>query len=166
MSATPQPSNQTFNNAYNNGDFEAAQSTAENRWNGATGAVRTPDDHGVDATNEQQALYMGGQDAIREGKLKAKESMAAAGMTSAPQGEGSNGSAQRDATPQLSRKRSRDGTQLPISQPSHGDTPGPVDKKMHNDILLDRYVQRDLYHAASLNDQGMRGASIGTRQEG
>ncbi|EMC95571.1 hypothetical protein BAUCODRAFT_58044, partial [Baudoinia panamericana UAMH 10762] len=55
--------------------------------------------------------------------------------------------------PQLSRKRSRDGTQLPISRPKPTVTDQDGTVHTYDEVLLDRYVQRDLLYCATMNDQ-------------
>ncbi|CAK3901152.1 SWI SNF chromatin-remodeling complex subunit SNF5 [Lecanosticta acicola] len=133
----------------------------------ASGAVQTPDSDIAHAMNQQQGSHTDGQDAIREGKLKAKETMAAAGWNAgespgpARQSSISNGPAQPNGTPQLSRKRSRDGTQLPASQ-ANAKSEGASESRplLHNEILLDRYMQRDMLHAAAMNDQAERSRDL------
>lgn len=121
------------------------------------GAVRGPDNdfsHSADGP---------GRDAIREGKQKAKETMAAAGFdataspaTTRPHSTTPNGFAHPNGTPTLSRKRSRDGTQLPVSAPSAGSNDGDAPRLPHDQLILDRYIQRDLLAAAAYNDQAER----------
>lgn len=103
-------------------------------------------------------------DAIREGKQKAREAMAAAGMsrsnagTPSPYAQGfpsGDASMQSNGGSQLSRKRSRDGTQLPMNQ-SRTPAEPEEEHKVQDDILLDRYMQRDLLHGAAKNDQAER----------
>lgn len=103
-------------------------------------------------------------DAIREGKQKAREAMIAAGMGRAnaptpgayPQNtQQGDASAHMNGGPNLSRKRSRDGTQLPLDQSRTSAEPSE-DHKIHDDILLDRYMQRDLVYGAAVNDQSDR----------
>lgn len=107
------------------------------------------------------------QDAIRdEGKQKAKETMAAAGInvsqSPAPPSQApmANGVTQPNGTPQLSRKRSRDGTQLPVSQQSASAAGAHEPEPAHDEILLDRYIQRDLLHGAAMNDQSERSRKL------
>jgi len=101
-------------------------------------------------------------DAIREGKQKAREAMVAAGMSRSnagtPGAYGQNnqsGDAQMNGGPNLSRKRSRDGTQIPLNQSR---TPAePEDSHtVHDEVLLDRYMQHDLVYSAAVNDQSER----------
>jgi len=117
--------------------------------------VRTPNENGGSAISDNSRPSSTTQDSIREGKQRAKETMAAAGfgpMATTAQNDTPTGPAQANGGPQLSRKRSRDGTQLPMSQAgSSQDT--SEDQKQHNDILLDRYIQRDLMHGVAMNDQ-------------
>ena len=123
-----------------------------------------PNNSGASAVNEQSGTNTSGKDAIREGKQKARETMAAAGVTSggySVQDGLPNGSAQANGGPQLSRKRSRDGTQLPVSQAvaSSSNSPGESNAP-HNDMLLDRYIQRDLMHGVAMNDQTERSQEL------
>jgi SWI/SNF-related matrix-associated actin-dependent regulator of chromatin subfamily B member 1 len=149
MTSTPQPPSTAH-------VTDGAQSN-EGQWNGASGAVQSPEGSGADDTTEQQAAT---PDAIEKGKQRAKETMAQAGITSTTEGETANGSAQPNGTPQLSRKRSRDGTQLPVSQPAEKSEAEIAREKLHNEILLDRYIQRDLMHGAAMNDQAKRVQAI------
>lgn len=115
--------------------------------------------------SQQAGNNTDGKDAIREGKQKARETMAAAGISTnsaynqAPMNT-ANGAMQANGGPQLSRKRSRDGTQLPMSQaqPSaeSADEPYPP----HDEVLLDRYIQRDMVHGAAMNDQAERSRDL------
>lgn len=91
--------------------------------------------------------------------------MAAAGLSSgdsspAQQPDTSNGSAQANGTPQLSRKRSRDGTQLPVAQSSSSSDGANDAQPAHNEVLLDRYIQRDMLHGAAMNDQDERSRNL------
>lgn len=105
-----------------------------------------------------------GKDAIREGKQKAKEVMAAAcagtgtdtPSTRAQSTHAPNGSAPTNGAAQLSRKRSRDGT-LKVAPPVK-DEDGV--EYSHAEMLLDRYIQRDLYHGAAMNDQAERSREL------
>lgn len=132
----------------------------------ASGAVQTPDSEGANATGQQQGSNTDGQDAIREGKQKAKETMAAAGLNQSEspgpgkQSNASNGSAQPNGAPQLSRKRSRDGTQLPVSQSNANSDVANEPQPLHDEILLDRYMQRDMLHGAAMNDQAERSREL------
>nr|POE77875.1 swi/snf chromatin-remodeling complex subunit snf5 [Quercus suber] len=108
-----------------------------------------------------------GKDAIREGKQKAKQVMAASGVDPdvfPAQGQSANmanGVGLPNGTPQLSRKRSRDGTLLPLSTGTNSEEPrssGPAES--HDQILLDRYSQRDMIHGAALNDQAERSREL------
>ena len=142
MSSTP--SNSTWPNANNN-----------------TSAAQTPDNDGATTKKQQQGSNTDGQDAIREGKQKAKETIQAQAQalsrTNSPaQPNMTNGSApaQSNGAPQLSRKRSRDGTQLPVTESATESQPA------HNEVLLDRYVQRDLLHGVAMNDQAQRSRDL------
>lgn len=103
-------------------------------------------------------------DAIREGKQKAREAMIAAGMSRSNAGtpgayaqnnQSGDASAQMNGGPNLSRKRSRDGTQLPVNQ-SQTSAETSEDHKVQDDVLLDRYMQRDLLYGAAMIDQSER----------
>lgn len=94
--------------------------------------------------------------------------MAAAGVRPTNSGRGTptsssaaNGSSQANGGPQLSRKRSRDGSQLPMNPPQYQvRSDGSTDEPAHNEVLLDRYIQRDMYHAAAMNDQAQRSRDL------
>jgi SWI/SNF-related matrix-associated actin-dependent regulator of chromatin subfamily B member 1 len=140
--------------------------SAPQSWDGAFGAVQPPDG---DASNEAingAESNADGKDAIREGKQKAKEVLAASGAPNdtlsaqAHSSDGTNGTVHVNGGPQLSRKRSRDGTQLPLTQqkPTVTDEDGTVHS--HDEVLLDRYVQRDLLHGAAMNDQAQRSRDL------
>jgi SWI/SNF-related matrix-associated actin-dependent regulator of chromatin subfamily B member 1 len=136
------------------------------QWNGASGAVQPTSDDGANAMSAETGSNADGKDAIREGKQKAKEVMAAAASrpgtpASQPQGRSTpNGTAQTNGAPTLSRKRSRDGTQLPMSHPvpTIEDEDGTVHP--HDEVLLDRYMQRDMLHGAAMNDQAERSRDL------
>ncbi|PPJ59689.1 hypothetical protein CBER1_09040 [Cercospora berteroae] len=135
-------------------------STAVGPNNNATSAAPTPDSNnhnGASTADQQPGTNTDGQDAIREGKQKAKETMQAQGLAinASPAQPGStNGSAHSNGTPQLSRKRSRDGTQLPVSATTNEPQPA------HDEVLLDRYIQRDLVYGAAMNDQSQRSRDL------
>lgn len=139
-------------------------SSAQSPWSSTTasGALQDPDSF----SNQQQDSNTDGPDAIREGKQKAKETMAAARLGSGEspvpgqQSEMSNGSAQLNGAPHLSRKRSRDGTQLPMAQSSASSEGATESQLPHNEILLDRYIQRDMLHGAAMNDQDERSRNL------
>ncbi|KAF2211358.1 hypothetical protein CERZMDRAFT_60071 [Cercospora zeae-maydis SCOH1-5] len=130
--------------------------------NNATSAAPTPDNHshdGATTADQQSGTNADGHDAIREGKQKAKEAMQAQGLTTTTNASPAhlsttNGSAQSNGTPQLSRKRSRDGTQLPVS--ASATEPQPA----RDQVLLDRYIQRDLLSGAAMNDQSQRSRDL------
>ncbi|KAI6791092.1 SNF5-domain-containing protein [Hortaea werneckii] len=115
-------------------------------------------DTGNPTAQQQSSPSAENQDAIREGKQKAREVMAASesvpGASEAAQHarDTPNGDAHVNGGPPLSRKRSRDGTQLPVSQaPPVLDAEG--NERSHDEVLLDRYMQRDMVHGAAMNDQ-------------
>lgn len=133
------------------------QAQYNGQWNGAntadSGAVQS---HNAD--NDYAMNAPGGAksaDAIREGKQKARETLAAAGMGTPVQAQG-NGTpnGQANGGPQLSRKRSRDGSQIPIK--SRKSAEEQEERLIEDEILLDRYLQRDLLSAAAQNDQAER----------
>lgn len=142
-------------------------STAQAQWPGANtpGAVHTPDSETPSHANQQYGSSADGRDAIREGKQKAKDHMALAGLsasaspapgpTSMPQSSTPNGVSQSNGAPALSRKRSRDGTVKPASSDGAQEPPSA-----HDEILLDRYVQRDMLHGAAMNDQAERSRAL------
>jgi len=137
----------------------------QQQWQGA-GAVRAPTNDGGNTVAQQSGTNSDGKDAIREGKQKAQEVMAASRADSGtPGGQAQpssmpNGSAQVNGGSQLSRKRSRDGTQLPLNQT----TPRVMDEdgteRAHDEVLLDRYMQRDMLHGAAMNDQAERSRDL------
>ncbi|KAK5168649.1 SWI/SNF chromatin-remodeling complex subunit [Saxophila tyrrhenica] len=148
------PSHQPFSDR----SLQQAQSSND-QWNGGAGAVRTPNENGGGGVNEQSRPSSTTHDSIREGKQRAKETMAAAGVgpdASAGQSGSANGTPQANGGPQLSRKRSRDGTQLPMSQAGSSQSAPSEEQKLHDEVLLDRYVQRDLTHGVAMNDQAYR----------
>lgn len=140
-------------------------STAQAQWPGANtpGAVHTPDSDTATHASQQRGSSADGRDAIREGKQKAKDHMALAGLsasaspapTSLPPSMTVNGAAQSNGAPALSRKRSRDGT---VKPPSSDGAPEP--KLAHDETLMDRYIQRDLRHGAAMNDQTERSRDL------
>jgi SWI/SNF-related matrix-associated actin-dependent regulator of chromatin subfamily B protein 1 len=156
-SGTPQPQQQQQHQHFN------AQ-PMHNQWNGAhhMAAVQPPgSDRGYapDAQSGSDA-----SDAIREGKQKAREAMVAAGMSRSnagtPGAYGQNSqpgdaAAQMNGGPNLSRKRSRDGTQIPLNQ-SRTPAESEENHMVHDEILLDRYMQHDLVYSAAVNDQSER----------
>ncbi|KAI5363923.1 hypothetical protein Slin15195_G095780 [Septoria linicola] len=125
--------------------------------NSSTSAAPTPDNDGAPMIGQQSGSNADGQDAIREGKQKAKEAMQAQGLSAtgspAPSNM-ANGASKSNGTPQLSRKRSRDGTQLPVADNTNESQPA------HDEVLLDRYIQRDLLYGASMNDQAQRSRDL------
>ncbi|KAL9531175.1 SWI/SNF chromatin-remodeling complex subunit [Sphaerulina musiva] len=128
--------------------------------NNTPGAAQTPDIDGAFPIDHhpQQGSNTDGQDAIREGKQKAKETMQAQALSRthspAPFNNMTNGSAQSNGAAQLSRKRSRDGTQLPVTESAMEPQPA------HGAVLLDRYIQRDLLHGAAMIDQAQRSRDL------
>ncbi|KAH0260616.1 SNF5-domain-containing protein, partial [Aureobasidium melanogenum] len=86
-------------------------------------------------------------DAIRDGKQRAKDIMAASGidMTSSPS-QSSNGVA-------MSRKRSRSGSRIPARPQSPNNPP-------RQEVLLERYIQRDSLYAAAMNDQAEKSRKL------
>ncbi|KEQ83162.1 SNF5-domain-containing protein [Aureobasidium pullulans EXF-150] len=86
-------------------------------------------------------------DAIRDGKQRAKDIMAVSGIdvTSSPS-QSSNGVA-------MSRKRSRSGSRIPARPHSPSNPP-------HDEVLLERYIQRDSLYAAAMNDQAEKSRKL------
>lgn len=144
-----------------NGQPPLQQST-NSPWNGTPGAVQTPGNDAATPMSDQSGTNAAGKDAIREGKQKAKETMAAIeGETSAPgTSGGANGLAQQNGGLQLSRKRSRDGSQLPANRRVASTEGSSEPVTAHNEILLDRYIQRDMIHGAAMNDQAERSRDL------
>ncbi|KAK3709010.1 SWI/SNF chromatin-remodeling complex subunit [Vermiconidia calcicola] len=155
--STPQPPS---HHQFNGQSYPPSQYNHNSQWNGASGAVQSSDENRVDATSHQYNSSLSGKNAIREGKQKAKETMAAAGIT--PDASSAQGGmlAQANGGPQLSRKRSRDGTQLPVSQAGSSSSVSGEHDTAHNEILLDRYIQRDLMHGVAMNDQSERSREL------
>lgn len=126
-------------------------SITNNNSSGQAGAVQpasanspAPPTHGTnDAT-----------DAIREGKQRAKDVMAASGIDipSAPAANSNEGQANGV---EMSRKRSRSGSRLPTRTPSAQATSN-TDFPPHDQYLLHRYMDRDSQHAVIINDQADR----------
>ncbi|KAK3067302.1 SWI/SNF chromatin-remodeling complex subunit, partial [Teratosphaeriaceae sp. CCFEE 6253] len=134
------------------------------QWNGA---VQPPGRDDTSAMRVNTDTNAHGKDAIREGKQKAKEVMGAAsvsrkGTPGAPTQAPSllNGSSQANGASKLSRKRSRDGTQLPLSPGRAVVTDEDGTVHQHDEVLLDRYVQRDMLHGAAMNDQAERSRDL------
>ncbi|TKA45542.1 hypothetical protein B0A54_04081 [Friedmanniomyces endolithicus] len=144
------------------------------QWDGSAGAVQAPghgDTHAM--MNADSTANVNGKDAIREGKQKAKEVMGAAGirktMTPGTTMRASplpNGSAQTNGGPQLSRKRSRDGTRLPFKTEPAAITESDGMVHSHDEVLVDRYLQRDMVHGAAMNEQGERSRALVMEKEG
>ena len=112
--------------------------------------------------SDQSGTNAAGKDAIREGKQKAKETMAAAGINTGASGSSNsaNGVAQANGAPELSRKRSRDGSQLPANRRMASKEGSSEPDTAHNEALLDRYIQRDMIHGAAMNDQAERSRDL------
>lgn len=140
------------------------ESPNPSHWNDLAGAVQSP----YGAMSDTLGTNTDGQDAIRDRKQKAKQVMAASAMnvntstehvlsTGTP-----NGDATANGTPLLSRKRSRDGTQLPLSSATtEADDNVPHESiGPHDEALLDRYTQRDMIHGAAMNDQAQRSRKL------
>ena len=109
-------------------------------------------------------------DAIRHGKQKAKETMAAAGVLhvdATPSSQSGhipppNGNVPSNGVAPLSRKRSRDGSQKPLAEPAPDrdrEHSADVDQS-RQEMLLDRYMQRDMMHMAAVNDQTQRSRAL------
>lgn len=114
---------------------DGSQNEAANIGNDIINDNKINDNHSHNYNNiGHSALGIGGEtaggEAMREGKQRARAVLEQA------QGLGS-------------RKRSRDGT--PRAAPTSA-----ADLAHHDAILLDRYMQRDMLHAAAMNDQAER----------
>lgn len=94
-------------------------------------------------------------DAIRDSKAKAQESVARIATPDAlARANGTpGGSGQTNGGPQLSRKRSRDGSLKPVSAPKVSKDSSTTPAPLHDEVMLDRYIQRDLFHIVAMNDQ-------------
>ncbi|KAK5683787.1 SWI/SNF chromatin-remodeling complex subunit [Elasticomyces elasticus] len=135
-----------------------ATPTTQPQWETA-GAVQPPDHDDTNAMNDDTIANVNGKDAIREGKQRAKEIMEASSRTTTPLPASPmpNGTAQANGASQLSRKRSRDGTLKPeqaVVKTEDG-TSNSADE-----VLLDRYLQRDMVHGAAMNEQGERSRAL------
>lgn len=155
-----QPSQQNAHQAWNNGDATIS----------GAGAVQTPNRPNNVLGSLSPSTITDSRDAIREGKQKAQETMAAAGLSVSAsvtaQGGDQTANGESNGTPQLSRKRSRDGTQLPMKQTqTQTKAIDGEDARLHNEILLDRYVQRDLRHGGVIVEQSERSAALITIKE-
>ncbi|OQN99283.1 hypothetical protein B0A48_15132 [Cryoendolithus antarcticus] len=133
------------------------------RWNG-TGAGHAGTDNAQSMAYDNAGQQSESAEAIRAGKQRARETMMAAGVGNvsavasgqqAADGNAVNGLTNGAHT--LSRKRSRDGSQLPVqqavSQSQAADTQADGERQLKDEVLLDRYVQRDLLSVAAHNDQ-------------
>lgn len=141
-----------------NGQPLLRQST-NSPWNGTPGAVQTPGNDAGTPLSDQSG-NAGGKDAIREGKQKAKETMAGmAGGASTP-GASNSANGLANGGPQLSRKRSRDGSQLPANRRIASKEGSSEPVTAQNEVLLDRYIQRDMIHGAAMNDQAERSRDL------
>lgn len=133
-------------------------------WNGASGAVQAPNNNNATAMTPQPSANSEGKDAIREGKQKARVTVAATdAVFNASEGQSSgmpNGAKHANGASQLSRKRSRDGTQLPAAQRSKSTDHAIEDDHSHDEVLLERYMERDLLHGAAMNDQAERSREL------
>lgn len=128
------------------------------------GAVQNPAGDVAYAPDAQ--LGPDNSDAIREGKQKAREAMVAAGMSRSNAGtpnmyaqnhpSGDASAQMNGGGPQLSRKRSRDGTQIPLKQSRTPVDSAEEEHRIQDEVLLDRYMQRDLVYGAATNDQNER----------
>lgn len=80
--------------------------------------------------------------------------MAASGLDVPPSPASNALSTPADANggTQMSRKRSRSGTRKSVPTPPRSNAP-PIEDIPHDDIILDRYIQRDSSYAVLLNDR-------------
>ncbi|TKA72899.1 hypothetical protein B0A55_05345 [Friedmanniomyces simplex] len=143
------------------------------QWDGSAGAVQAPGHDETQPMNADTAANVNGKDSMREVKQRAKEVMGAAAgvrkvMTPSTPMRASpmpNGSAQTNGASQLSRKRSRDGTQLPLRPELATIVDGNGTVHTHDEVLLDRYLQRDMVHGAAVNEQGERSRALVLEKE-
>ncbi|KAK5137193.1 hypothetical protein LTR08_000698 [Meristemomyces frigidus] len=164
MSTTPHPPTSA---PQSNGQSSQQPASSHPQWSGVSGAVQATNGDGASAPAAQSSTAIIGKNAILEGKQKAKEIMAASGTPSGISGSQSHGHttpnsyAQANGGPKMSRKRSRDGTQLPLSQAA---TTRAIEddgvKHLRDEVLLDRYMQRDMVHGAAMNDQAERSRDL------
>ena len=163
MSTTPHPPISAPQQL--NGQSSQQPGSHQPKWNNLPDATQVTSNGGSNTPGDRTGTNTNGNDAIREGKQRAKEVMAGSEQmlgVSASQSQGQitrNGYAQSNGQ-QLSRKRSRDGTQLPHSQTSTRAVAEGGVNALQNEVLLDRYIQRDMVHGAAMNDQAERSREL------
>ena len=130
----------------------------------SAGAVQSPQNTSRPPLTPHNAGVADGSDAIRDGKQRAKDIMAASGldMRSTPQPNASP--TDRDSEKgangvPMSRKRSRSGSRIPASAPSVSATSVQASTPQ-TEALLEQYIQRDLLHSAAINDQVERSQAL------
>lgn len=126
---------------------------------------QNPIDTSGSSAHAQQSATSDASDAIREGKQRAKDVMAASGID-VPSSATSNAPSTPNASEvqangvQMSRKRSRSGTRKSVASPSIADGPATADDALRDETLLHRYIQRDSLYAAMMNDQLERSRNL------
>ncbi|GAB7352620.1 hypothetical protein MBLNU459_g2995t2 [Dothideomycetes sp. NU459] len=135
----------------------------------APGAVQPPTGDRPDLPSSQFDTLDDANDALRESKQRAKDLMAAAGAgvqsSTAP-----NTTSMSDARESqtngvaISRKRSRSGSRIP-AQTRSASLASNSTYPPHDEVLLERYIQRDSLHAAAINDQADRTRSLVRRKQ-
>ena len=141
-------------------------SIQQQNWSGVnTPSHATVNGDSAESVSQEPGTNTDGKDAIREGKQRAKEAMAATSMNRngspahRPESSLPNGSAQTNGATQLSRKRSRDGTQLPLNQSTSSNAEDDA-RPSNSETLLNRYMQRDLIFGAAVNDRAERSRDL------
>jgi len=146
-----------------NGQYVPPSQPGQAQWNGATGLYTPQSNTNAMAMSAHGGYNVTGKDAIREGKQRARETMAAAGVQlDGPSGTGNSAhsSYQANGAPQLSRKRSRDGTRLPVAQTPTSAEPSSTSIPDRNEVLLDRIVQRDLLFESAIIDDTLQAEAL------
>lgn len=164
MSAPSHPSAPTHQ--YNGQAFARPQNSTPT-WNGAQtqGAVQPPNSDGTNFAEQSGVSNADSKDAIREGKQRAKSVMESVAISSNSPINAGPAVAQANGTPQLSRKRSRDGSLIPMNHALATATSSNEAHPAHDEVLLDRYIQRDSLHGAAMNDQSQRWKDITMAKE-
>lgn len=118
--------------------------------NSASGGVQ-PASHHDNNASESSLTDTG--DAIREGKQRAKDIMAASGidMQSTPTSSAPSGDGDQANGVQMTRKRSRSGSRIP-ARASSAQGSSNNEYPPHDDVLLEQYIQRDLFFSAASAD--------------
>lgn len=125
------------------------QQSQVSEWQGGSGAVKAYNGGGGGVSSN------GSESALSAQKQRARETMAAAEQNANRgdvQSGTANGSVQLNGGSQLSRKRSRDGIQLPVSQASSSSNNAGADYPDHHEVLLERAVKRGQIYESYICD--------------